>query len=146
MKTTRIIIVLLASALGVFGQAITNLQYVDVTTPHTNTTYGGGTSFTLQGVKTNTPYFWTNTANVYYGDDLATAFTKINNDIFVIDSVFATAPFLTNTGLLFPSNSWNLTSITNNLNSGDIITVNSNGQTLIDVWMSNGVPVLKPHW
>ena len=49
-------------------------------------------------------------------------------------------------GTLYPSNTWNLASITNGLRAGDIITVNSNGLKLVDVWMSNSVPVLKPRW
>jgi hypothetical protein len=47
---------------------------------------------------------------------------------------------------VYLSNSWNLVTITNGMNPGDIVTVNSNGQTLIDVWMSNSTPILKPHW
>jgi len=39
-----------------------------------------------------------------------------------------------------------LVTITNGMKAGDIITVNSNGLKLVDVWMSNTVPVLKPHW
>ena len=49
-------------------------------------------------------------------------------------------------GALYPSNTWNLASITNGMKAGDIITVNSNGLKLVDVWMSNSTPVLKPHW
>jgi hypothetical protein len=51
-----------------------------------------------------------------------------------------------NGGTLYPSNTWSLATITNGLASGNIITVNSNGVNLVDVWMSNGVPILKPHW
>ena len=49
-------------------------------------------------------------------------------------------------GVLYPSNTWNWAAITNRLSPGDIVTVNSNGLTLVDVWRSNGVPVLKPRW
>ena len=55
-------------------------------------------------------------------------------------------PLTLNGGSLYPSNTWNLVSITNGLKSGDIITVNSNGLKLVDVWLSNAVPVFKPHW
>jgi hypothetical protein len=55
-------------------------------------------------------------------------------------------PVAFNGGTLFPSNTWNLATITNGIKAGDIITVNSNGLKLVDVWMSNTVPVLKPHW
>lgn len=46
----------------------------------------------------------------------------------------------------YPSNTWNLAVITNGQLNGEIRTTPSNGVTLVDVWMSNGVPVLKPHW
>lgn len=49
-------------------------------------------------------------------------------------------------GTLYPSNTWNLAVITNGMAAGDIITVNSNGLKLVDVWLSNSVPILKPHW
>ena len=49
-------------------------------------------------------------------------------------------------GTIYPSNTWNLASITNGLRPGDIVTVNSNGLKLVDVWMSNSVPILKPRW
>ena len=49
-------------------------------------------------------------------------------------------------GTIYPSNTWNLAVITNGMMAGDIITVNSNGLKLVDVWMSNSTPVLKPHW
>ena len=55
-------------------------------------------------------------------------------------------PLALNGGALFPSNTWSLATITNGMNAGDIITVNSNGLKLVDVWMSNSTPVLKPHW
>jgi len=51
-----------------------------------------------------------------------------------------------NMGTLYLSNSWNLAVITNGMQAGDIITVNSNGLKLVDVWMSNSTPILKPHW
>ena len=49
-------------------------------------------------------------------------------------------------GALYPSNSWSLYAITNVMHAGDIMTVNSNGVKLVDVWMSNSTPILKPHW
>lgn len=55
-------------------------------------------------------------------------------------------PLAVYSGTVYPSNTWNLATITNGLNAGDIITVNSNGLKLVDVWMSNSTPVLKPHW
>ena len=55
-------------------------------------------------------------------------------------------PVAFNGGTLFPSNTWSLATITNGMKAGDIITVNSNGLKLVDVWMSNSTPVLKPHW
>ena len=51
-----------------------------------------------------------------------------------------------NGGTLYPSNTWNLGTITNGMKSGDVITVNSNGVALVDVWMSNSVPILHRHW
>lgn len=45
-----------------------------------------------------------------------------------------------------PSNTWDFAAITNGMLSGGIITVNSNGLKLVDVWMSNSTPILKPHW
>ena len=55
-------------------------------------------------------------------------------------------PLALNGGALYPSNTWSLATITNGMKAGDIITVNSNGLKLVDVWMSNSTPVLKPHW
>ena len=49
-------------------------------------------------------------------------------------------------GTLYPSNTWSLYAITNVMHAGDIMTVNSNGVKLVDVWMSNSTPILKPHW
>ena len=49
-------------------------------------------------------------------------------------------------GALYPSNTWSLYAITNVMHAGDIMTVNSNGVKLVDVWMSNSTPILKPHW
>ena len=55
-------------------------------------------------------------------------------------------PLILAQGSLYRSNTWNLTFITNGMKAGDIITVNSNGQKLVDVWMSNSTAILKPHW
>jgi len=70
-----------------------------------------------------------------------------NTSTFVFTNPI-TAPGITimKTGTLWTSNTWNLTTITNGMQNGDVITVNSNGQRLVDVWMSNAVPILKPHW
>jgi hypothetical protein len=55
-------------------------------------------------------------------------------------------PVSFNGGTIYPSNTWSLATITNGMKSGDIVTVNSNGMKLVDVWLSNSVPILKPHW
>ena len=58
---------------------------------------------------------------------------------------FSTPPSHTS-GTLYPSNTWSLVIITNGMRNGDVMTVNSNGLKLVDVWLSNSIPVFKPHW
>jgi hypothetical protein len=50
----------------------------------------------------------------------------------------------TNAPQYYSSNTWSLFSATNGMANGAFKLVNSNGAALISVWLSNGVPILKP--
>lgn len=76
-------------------------------------------------------------------DSYITIWNKLNNDINLMWGRIAAG---SGGGSFYPSNTWTLAGITNAMHSGDIITLNSNGQKLVDVWMSNTTPILKPHW
>jgi len=46
-------------------------------------------------------------------------------------------------GNSYPSATWSLPNLTNGMNTGDFKIVSSNGQALVSIWMTNGVPVVK---
>ena len=100
-----------------------------------------------------TTYYWTNIApliNINYATQAATDnaqnATNTVQDARMTSIEGVISGMATNSGTLYVSNTWNLVSITNGMANGSIKTVNSNGATLVDVWMSNSIPVLKPRW
>ena len=103
------------------------LQTFFVTTNYTSSTSGGITSLTIPVIPGPGQWFFYAVNGFNFGATFNEAVTF-------------------NGGTLYPSNTWSLATITNGLANGSIITVNSNGVKLVDVWMSNGVPILKPHW
>ena len=56
-------------------------------------------------------------------------------------------PGSTNAGFFggnsYRSATWSLPDLTNGMNTGDFKIVSSNGQALVSIWMTNGVPVVK---
>jgi|GEM_PF-6404302 len=115
---------------GWFMEVVTNLTppiIWQVTTNYTMTTNSGVVTFAI-------PMNFTLTAQFFRLRSTAQVTGKFS------------VPITFTGGTLWPSNTWNLTTITNGMQNGDVITVNSNGQKLVDVWMSNTVPILKPHW
>jgi hypothetical protein len=44
---------------------------------------------------------------------------------------------------IYRSSTWSLAALTNGLNPGDFVLASSNGQALIGLWLTNGVPVIK---
>jgi hypothetical protein len=111
-------------------QSSTNLALVNGFLPFTNYTTNassGVTTFTIPLNMSETARFFriissSGSSSAFYG------------------------PVAFNGGTLYPSNTWSLATITNGMRNGDIITVNSNGLKLVDVWLSNSVPILKTRW
>jgi len=115
---------------GYTMQCSTNLLLIAGFTTFTNfttSTNAGVVTFTTPIISTQLTAFF----RLISGSGLTTTFFT---------------PVTASAGTLYPSNTWSLTSITNGMQAGDIITVNSNGLKLVDVWMSNSTPILKPHW
>ena len=48
-----------------------------------------------------------------------------------------------NGGGNYHATTWSLPDLTNGMNTGDFKIVSSNGQALVSIWMTNGMPVLK---
>lgn len=103
------------------------LQTFFVTTNYTSSTSGGITSLTIPVIPGPGQWFFYAVNGFNFG-------ATFNESVTIYG------------GTLYPSNTWNWATITNALANGSIITLNSNGVKLVDVWMSNGVPIMKPHW
>jgi hypothetical protein len=107
MKKTKLLLLIAITCINATAQ--TNIQSVDISTPHTNSTSGGALITLLGSPYTNTIYTVTNSANVYYGDTLPTAFGRVNGNFVFVENQIATnfslqSIAVTNTGTNYTLN------------------------------------------
>ena len=127
MKNTLAILITLATL-----NLLAGLQSIDLATPHTNTVSTSG-YLTVPGYFTNAPYFAYNFTNISYGEPSASALVKMSNNIAYCEWQ------ITNGITFYPSNQWNLNYITNQMANMSHAFVNSNGVSMVDISISNGV-------
>ena len=118
------------------------------------------TGWTLQySTNLNLKYQWltfTNYTTSTSGSPAVVTFTipiqKTQAQIFLVPrgngllSMTITPPLGMLGGAYFPSNSWSLFAVTNGMANMSFKEVNSNGVTILMVFMSNGVPYFKALW
>ena len=118
------------------------------------------TGWTLQySTNLNLKYQWltfTNYTTSTSGSPAVVTFTipinKTQAQIFLVPrgnglvSMTVTPPLGMLGGAYYPSNSWSLFAVTNGMANMSFKEVNSNGVTMLMVYMSNGVPYFKALW
>jgi hypothetical protein len=98
----------------------------------TNGTDAGGDSFQVIANKLNHDVNW------LWTEDL-----NRSNDIVALKAVSFTNTIPVAGGLIYPSNTWNLTTITSAMPNFSIWQGNSNGLAFVSVYTSNGVARVK---
>lgn len=125
------------------------IQYIDLSTPKTNAVGSSGFTISILGAGiTNQPYSITNPANITSGDTIVAGFGKVNTNFYQLDARVNTvsndlAQFKATNLVIWPSNTWNLAAVTNAMPNFSFKLANSNGQELVRLYLSNGVPYIK---
>jgi len=130
---------------GTLVTSSTNLQVVVNYSSGSSTNNLGGTAFVLTNFNAGS-----NSLYLYYDYDFTPTFnlttlSLLSPNIDIHDPAGAARnatnnyPWMTNAALIFPSNSFSLSAVTNQMASGGFWVGNSNGLALISLFLSNGV-------
>jgi hypothetical protein len=79
---------------------------------------------------------WLNNASIQ-------TFAFGSNSASIYSPLYSPQIIITNIGLIYGSNTWNIVSVTNRMPNFSFQTLNSNGQALVSVSVSNGVTRIK---
>ena len=128
-------LVLTISLMSALWSPAQTLQWVDTTNVHANVIHTNIGYFTIPGVITNAPVQIVLT-NASIGDALPLAFGKLNTNFTSTATAITNA---VNGGHFYPSNTFNLYSVTNGLLDKGIWQGSSNGEALVTLQVTNGV-------